>query len=418
MLSLLRRVFSSGFIRANSLFFFAALLVGALNYLYYPVLGRMLAPAAFGEVQTLVSLFLQFTAFLSGLSVLAVTLVANARQNKETQAIIIEFERVALVASAGLLLASMAFSPMLQRFFHFETALPFVALALALVVSVPFTFRSAYLRGKKQFGRVAAGNVILAASKLLCSALLVAIGLGTVGAVGGLVLAQVLALACVAYWAWQRGLHKIKWSWPSLQRLRPHVGYAGAVLVVSSLITVQYSIDIVLVKHFFAPHEAGLYAGIATVARIVFFLTASITQVMLPSVVIGNAQNGQLLKKSLALFALVTLPALVLCSTAPVVVMTVLLGGAYSSYAWLLPPLALAMAVIALLQLLTSYFVALKQYGVVAVVVVGSAVTVWLMATGSHSLQALVTGLLAGSVCMLGLLLFWQVGTKLQTRYI
>jgi O-antigen/teichoic acid export membrane protein len=43
----------------NGIFFVGSLVASVLNYLYYPVLGRMLHPAAFGESQTLVSMFLQ-----------------------------------------------------------------------------------------------------------------------------------------------------------------------------------------------------------------------------------------------------------------------------------------------------------------------------------------------------------------------
>ncbi len=98
--------------------------------------------------------------------------------------------------------------------------------------------------------------------------------------------------------------------------------------------------------------------------------------------------------------------------------MQLLMGQGYSAYAWLLPPLAAAMAVISLLQLLTSYSVALRRYPVVGVVLLGSALTVWLMIAGRHSLEAVVTGLLIGSLAMLGLLAVWYFTRKLFLRYV
>ena len=68
---------SSDFLRNNTIFFAGSVLVGALNYLYYPLIGRLVSPAVFGEIQTLVSLFLQFTIFLNVLGMITVNIMAN-----------------------------------------------------------------------------------------------------------------------------------------------------------------------------------------------------------------------------------------------------------------------------------------------------------------------------------------------------
>ena len=73
---------SSDFLRNNAIFFAGSVLVGALNYLYYPLIGRLVSPATFGEIQTLVSLFLQFTIFLNVLGMITVNIMANY-SNKE-----------------------------------------------------------------------------------------------------------------------------------------------------------------------------------------------------------------------------------------------------------------------------------------------------------------------------------------------
>ena len=77
MRTIVRPLSTSAFLRHNAIFFVGAVAVGALNYLYYPILGRMLNIESFGEVQTLVSLFVQLQIFLTVMSQVTVNVVAN-----------------------------------------------------------------------------------------------------------------------------------------------------------------------------------------------------------------------------------------------------------------------------------------------------------------------------------------------------
>lgn len=167
MRNLLRSARRSQFLKDNAVYLFGSIAVGAFNYLYYPVLGRLLAPSAFGEVQTLVSLFLQLGIFLSVLGLVTVNIVANYKDEAQRNALVLEFEKLAFVLSLGLLALTIIFQSKLQEFLQFESPWPFVILMLSLVATVPFTFRGAFLRGKKRFGVAAISNVLGAAGKLL-----------------------------------------------------------------------------------------------------------------------------------------------------------------------------------------------------------------------------------------------------------
>jgi O-antigen/teichoic acid export membrane protein len=422
MRNLLHSARQSQFLRDNAVYLFGSIAVGALNYLYYPVLGRMLAPSAFGEVQTLVSLFLQLGIFLSVLGLVTVNIVANYQDDAQRNALVLEFEKLAFIISLSLLALTIIFQSKLRDFLQFESAWPFVILMLSLVATVPFTFRGAFLRGKKRFGVSSIANILGAAGKLLFSVLLVAIGLGTAGAIGGLVLAQTVATIYVAWWALKLGLTRdrtrTKRVLPNMKLLLPELRYGLLVLVGSLVITLQYSLDIVIVKHYFDAHTAGLYAGVASVARILFFLTASIALVLMPSVRLHNSpeQNQKLLKKSLLLFAVLTIPTLLLFVGFPKLVVGLLMGSSYESMSHLLPSLGLAITVIAALNLFVSYYLALRRYGIAIVMVVGGLATYGLMFWHHSSPGAVVESLLYGSLAMSALLAAWVCGTKLMRR--
>ena len=397
----------SSFLRHNAIFFVGSVTVGALNYLYYPILGRIMPPEAFGEVQTLVSFFLQLSIFLTVLGLVTVNIAANYDNAERRNRVIFDLERIAFMVSIVLLLVSALFSSQLQRFFKFDDSLPFVILALAIVVSVPFTFRGAFVRGRHGFGVASVSNLIASGVKILFSAALVAAGLGTAGAIWGVTAAQFVALVYIVYWARRMGLTRAveaKWtSKPDMTLLTPELKYAGLVLVTSLLITLQFSIDILVVKHYFDARTAGLYAGIATVARIIFFLTGSISQVLMPMVKLKNtaAQNHSLFKKSFGLLMLTGVPALLLFVLMPGAVVKILMGSQYDQYASLLPLLSAAIFVVATVNLVVSYYMALRHYAIALVVIAGAIVTYILMLTHHATLRAVIEGLLFGSLSMI-----------------
>ncbi|HSW99009.1 MAG TPA: oligosaccharide flippase family protein [Candidatus Saccharimonadales bacterium] len=422
MLNLVRLVRQSQFLRDNTIYLVGSIVVGVLNYLYYPVLGRLLPPSAFGEVQTLVSLFLQISIFLSVLGLVTVNVVANYEDERQRNALVLEFEKLAFAISIALLVMTLVFQSAFKHFLHFNSSVPFVILMLSIVVTVPFTFRGAFVRGKQKFGVSAISNVVGAGAKLLFSVLLVVVGLGTAGAIGGLILAQAVACGYVAWWALKLGLKRdtaAKRSLlPDLKVLLPELKYGGLVLIGSLVITLQYSLDILVVKHYFDAHTAGLYAGVASVARIIFFLTASIALVLMPSVRLHHTaeHNRKLLYKSLLLFAALSVPTLLFFVGFPKFVVGVLMGASYESMAGLLPKLGLAICVVAALNLFVSYYLALRRYGIAVVVVAGGLTTYGLMAGHHNNPGAVVSSLLAGSLAMVGLLAAWAFAPKLLKK--
>jgi O-antigen/teichoic acid export membrane protein len=416
---------SSTFLRHNFIFFAGSVAIGALNYLYYPVIGRMLQPAAFGETQTLVSLFLQISIFLTVLGMLTINIVANytadgAAQQKQRDRVILELEKFALLISLGLLILTVLFGGALERFFQFSDYLPFVLLGLAVVVTVPFTFRSAYLRGQQFFGITSLAGIVGAGAKLAFSAIFVAMGMGTAGAILGVVLAQFLAFLYAALYARRHGfresLFKQMGRLPDLRLILPELKYALLVLVCSLTITGLYSIDIVVVKHYFDARTAGLYAGIAAVARIVFFLTASITQVLMSAVRLQNfaQQNSAVVTKSFVLLSVIGGGTVALFWAMPRLIVGHLMGADYLAYASLLPRLSLVVFLISILNLFITYHMALRRYSIALIVIMGGLASVLFLAISHGTLMNVVNGLLYGSIVTLTALGLWLGVAKLK----
>ena len=139
----LGRLWTSPFLRHNAVYFAGSMAIGLLNYLYYPVLGRLMPPGGFGEAQVLAVLLAQVTIFLNVFGLMTVNIVTNYRDPARRNQLILELERLALTLAGICLVAAALGGGWLQRFFHFDSAWPFIILMLAVLATVPLTTRSA-----------------------------------------------------------------------------------------------------------------------------------------------------------------------------------------------------------------------------------------------------------------------------------
>jgi O-antigen/teichoic acid export membrane protein len=403
--SIVSQVRSNDFLRHNGVYFFGSLAISALNYLYYPILGRLLSTAAFGEVQTLVSVFMQATIFLNVVTNIAVNVVTNEPDTTRAGRVVFELERVSFWIMATALGLALLFAPQLAGFLQFRDTGPFWLLAAALLVGVPLALSTAYLRGRSAFGAVSVSGALASLAKLLASAVFVLAGLGTAGALGGIVAAQLVALVYTRVAARRRGLHQTGplWRRPELALIRPQLPYAALVLVVSLVITILFSLDIVVAKHYFSAEVAGAYAGVATIARIIYFLTASVAAVLLTSIKIDApaAVNRRLLARSFLLQVVLGGTALGVFAVAPGPVVNLLIGSRYLGFVHLLPGLSLALFLLAAINLLFAYDIALRRWSAAVVAVLGAAVTWTALAVHHATPDAVVQSLLAGAAALL-----------------
>jgi O-antigen/teichoic acid export membrane protein len=90
------------------------------------------------------------------------------------------------------------------------------------------------------------------------------------------------------------------------------------------------NIDILLVKHFFSPERAGLYAAVALVGRVVYFSSWQVASAMFP-IAAGNKEKDDLsvLVVPLLLVVAIAVGAVVLLGTFSHAIVTFVFGGRY-----------------------------------------------------------------------------------------
>lgn len=422
MPSLRSRITSDKFMWHNIVFFFGSIAVAAANYVFYPVLGRIMRVEDFGEVQVLVSLYLEASLFLTAFTIITINVVATKGEEEHKKLLVQELERVATYAVVGALGFTLLFLSQIHNFLKFQSNAPFVILIIALLLSIPVAFRNAYLQGKHDFVGVSIAGIITAITKLMFAALLVVLGLRSFGAIMGIVIAQSMALIYVTRRVRSGGfdnpLNLRRPSWPNISLIKPVLPYTALVVVVTLSVGAFFSADVVLVKHYFSPAAAGIYAGIAAIARILLFATASITAVMFPHVSPDNSvqENHSVLKKSLSLLAVVGLPILGIFSLAPHLVLTVLIGSRYAVQSSLLPRLGTAMVLISLVNMLLYYFLAQRKLFTGAIALIGLSLTAALIYFSHTTIVAIVNNFVYGSIAILVMIIIWSLTGRLARR--
>ena len=405
MIPRLRLLKTDTFLRNNAVFFVGTIIYSLLNFLFYPVMGRLLTPNYFGEVQTLFSILSHVTIFFNVLGLVVINIVANQKDRKTANKTIIELEKFALLLSFATFAVFLILVVPLKHFFQFSTSWPLVGLGVTILFSMPSAFRRAVLQGAKDFVALSWSNIIFSVLKLIFAVVLVLLGLKTLGTILAVLIAQIASLAYIIWRLKKMGenyrLRDTKMSLPDMTAIKPELVYSGLTLVISLIFTIQYSIDVLSVKHYFSPSVAGLYAGISTISNIIFFAAGSVNGVLLATIKIGSTANKILLRKSLILTLLVCGGIFTVFTLFPQKIIRLLIGETYVSYAHYLVGISLALLLVSIANLLFIYYLAQRAYAIGIVAISGSVITYLLMLANHASVQAIINNVITGSAVLL-----------------
>ena len=184
-------------------------------------------------------------------------------------------------------------------------------------------------------------------------------------------------------------------------------------LVALSSITALYSADVLLVKHFFAPAEAGIYAAAALVAKLIFFALMPISQVMFPKVAELEAKKQshfEVFIKSVVLVACLSAIAVAVYFIRPDFVLNLLFGREYAGAIPLIGMFGLAIAVLSISYVFINYFLSAGKSGfvfVLPVFVFAEALLIWQWHRTLQQVIIAITGTMAGLLLALILIYFY-----------
>lgn len=415
----LQKYLKDDFIRNNVIFFIGSMVISVINYLYHPILGRILSIEDFGEVQTLISIFLQFGVITGVFTLITVNISANIEDKKERIKIISEIKKIAFIVIGAIFLLFVILHNQLKEYLQFESFWPFLSLSVILLLSIDFSFRKAYLQGISDFKALSWSGIIFSASRLIFAVIFVYLGWRSFGAITGLVVAQIICLGYVFVKTKDDFKYKDKLDKSVLAdgQIKDQIKYGMLIFMANLFITFLYTADVVLVKYFFTPTEAGYYSGVATIARIIFFATGSIAGVLLPTIKIKNSfkENFKILNKALLFMSIIGGGALIVFYSFPELIIKLLIGKDYLLAATMLGRLSILLFLVSLVNLFFYFYIALRKYILIPIAFIGIIFIVVSVFVFHNSIEQIINSFIYGAILVIVLLII-NLSLNLRTN--
>jgi O-antigen/teichoic acid export membrane protein len=249
-------------------------LVGVTNFVYNIATARLLGPSGFAHATSVYTLLMLASAITLSFQVVCAKYVASSETTEEQASVFAGLHLRAWLTGIGLGLLLFVFKGQIQSYLNLPDSLLISLLALGTAFYIPLGVRRGYIQGIHAFTALALNFMLEGIVRLGGAYLLIELGLGVEGAV----LASVVAVIASYFLAKPSpGFESIrinKLAIPSGEGLQAIVFFSGQVVI--------NNFDIVLVKHFFAPDEAGIYAAVSLVGRLVNMCAWSVVNTMFP----------------------------------------------------------------------------------------------------------------------------------------
>lgn len=266
-------------------------LTTAVNLGYNIVIARYLGPSSFGHATVVYTLLTLLSAITLSFQIVAAKVVAQQNTTQSKAAVFRALHRSAWGCGLTVALILFLFQSQIASYLNLPDPVLIALLAIGAAFYIPLGSRRGYIQGTYGFRCLAANLVLEGAVRLGGSFGLLLLGYGVRGIIG----ANAAAIA-VAYFAIAPKLAE-RTSNPLC--FRQAIGETAQALFFFSGQVLINNCDIVLVKHLFSAKEAGLYAAVAMVGRVIFSFSSAVVNTTFPLV----AGTGEEERKNLGVIA-------------------------------------------------------------------------------------------------------------------
>ncbi len=397
----------------NGIFLFLAFMIGNISaYFFQFYMSRKLSMEDFGMFNSLLSLsaIVSVPAGTVSLVMARYTSKFHALQDigKIKYLFYNAYIKLLLAGTIGIGIF-ISLSKYIGTFLNIHTNFPIILIGISLLLSLILPINLGILQGLQRFGYLGINGSISGLLRLAFGVLFIYIGFGVHGAIlAGIV--PVFIIILITWYPTRFLLSKTikhdkeKYTkeiiWYSLPATLANLCFSGLI-----------NIDLVLVKHFFSPEDAGNYAATAILGRSIFYLPGAIILAMFPMVSESHTLNKDtygLLNKALLFTLILSGFGLIIFFVFPSQVMGLLMGKKFIATAQLLRVFGLAMLPFALLNILINFNLAKHRVKFVYTLAVGCLLEIFLIYIHHNSLTQVIY-IMMGSGILLFLVNFFFI---------
>lgn len=400
-------------IRGSSFLFLGTFFANILAFLFNLFVIRKLSYAMYGEYASLISLFTLISVPSGAFGTIIVRFATNFFSLQETakaKKLFVQMVKFILCLFVLLFIGFIVFSGLIKGFLHITDT--YLILWVGLLVGLAYLnlVNTSFLQSLLRFDFIAILTIIGGLLKLIFGYffLLLSTNLGNIFFAIAISIGVPYIVSFIPF-RFLRSVSHAKVTIPINEIFLYGLPASITVLALSSLT----STDIILVKHFFPSQTAGIYAGLSLIGKVIFYFTGTIPTVMFPLLIKRANEGKQTASLLIISLILVLVPSLAITgfyALFPRLAITVFLGGkGYLSAAGYLGWFGIFITLFSMINLLTSFFLSLKQLFVVYLLSIGAVLQIFLITILHGSLLQVIFDSLASLLVILISLLVYYV---------
>jgi O-antigen/teichoic acid export membrane protein len=350
-----------GVLSGSLIMLVSSVFVGVINLIYNFAVAHKLGAGQFGHASAVYTVLMLLSSVTLSFQLLCSKFVARSDSESERIAIYNLLHRRSWLGGLGVGIVLFFSSSAVANYLNLPSPLLVQFLAVGTVFYIPLGTRRGFMQGTYDFVPLAVNFVLEVVVKLVGAVALMWGGYGVRGVVGAISASVILAY----FVAIPRKHHLGKVQHATL-RAGMEEGIQAVIFFIGQVII--NNLDIILVKHFFDATQAGVYAAVALIGRVVYMLSWSVVSSMFPfSAGVRSSERDGRTVLSTALLLASGISALFIFAAwlMPAALWHILLGSGFPSeghnfYSSLLVLYALTTAIYALSVVLMTYEISRK----------------------------------------------------------
>jgi O-antigen/teichoic acid export membrane protein len=335
-----------------------------LNYLFHFSMARMLGPSDYGILAVLTSIIYLFSVPTNSIQTVVSKYTTRFKVKKEEGKIKGILNYLLKMLSLSSLICFGIFL-VISIFLYEPLKISYwllVVTGLVLFGTLITPIGTGILQGSKRFGVWGWNTILNSGAKLVLAILLVYFGFGVYGPVIGFLFGALVSFIMV--FPFIKEILQVK---EIKEKVNVFSEENIPTFIAVMIITLMYSLDIILAKYLFDARTAGLYSVASMIGKMIFFASATIASAMFPisseKFLNGNKEKtlGVARKTSLAIGALCGFAVLMLWLF-PSVIIGLLFGKQYLEVSSIMLYVGIAYSMLSFLNTYVLYKISVNEF--------------------------------------------------------
>lgn len=278
-----RKTLQAKIVRGSLVLLSGSGLTMAINLAYNIEVARFLGPKGFGHATVVYTLLTLLSAITLSFQIIASKVVAQQDSPEGKTAVYRLFHRASWVCGVFVALMLVGFARAVADYLNLGDGFLVVLIAFGAAFYVPLGARRGFVQGSCGFRSLAINLVLEQLVRFGGSLVLILLGFGVRGVIAANSAAIAIAYYCVPVVLAGRMRNPLPLSYAARETWQATVFFAGQMII--------NNCGIVLVDHFFIARDAGLYAAVAMVGRVIFSVSQAVVNSTFP--LVAGTSDGE-----------------------------------------------------------------------------------------------------------------------------